>query len=243
MKRRILFSAFLCNILLPMLTAQEAVYQVEEITVLNYGDGRFLFREHNESKKPLEGKHRIIDGYRSEYILAEFKDGMYHGGFQRFKYNKMVEEGTYSEGRKIGVYKIYFSDSKQVKEESPYTEGKLNGIRKTYYVDGSLQSEKGYKMSIEDGIDRKYEWQTGRILRDMFYKDGVLEGKQEQHIMSNIGNYMKYSNYRNGKLHGPYSEVYTEGKKKDKIRLKGTYKDGEKTGEWIDNRKKYDWKQ
>ncbi|MDO4702542.1 toxin-antitoxin system YwqK family antitoxin [Tannerella sp.] len=216
MKRRILFSVFLCSILLPMLRAQEVVYQVEEITVLNYGDGCFLFREHNESKKPLEGKHRIIDGYLSEYILAEFKDGMYHGSFQRFKYNKMVEEGMYFEGRKIGVYKVYFSDSKQVKEESLYTEGKLNSIRKTYHVDGSLQSEKGYKMSVEDGIDRKYESQTGKILRDMFYRDGVLEGKQERHIMSNIGNYVKRSNYRNGKLHGPYSEVYTEGEKRTK---------------------------
>ena len=59
-------------------TAQEKVYQIEEITVINYGDGRLLFRLSNEEKTPLNGSHRLIDGSHSEYILADFKDGMYH---------------------------------------------------------------------------------------------------------------------------------------------------------------------
>lgn len=31
-------------------TAQEKVYQIEEITVINYGDGRMLFRLNNEER-------------------------------------------------------------------------------------------------------------------------------------------------------------------------------------------------
>ncbi len=238
MKRSVLFSVLLCGFFSLTITAQEAVYQVEDVIVLNYGDGRFLYRQNNEEKKPLQGKHRIIDKYRSEYILAEFKDGMYDGAYQQFKYNKLFEEGSYSEGRKNGLYKIYFPDGKQVKEECPYTEGKINGIKKTFYTDGSLESEKGYKMSVEDGIDRRYEWQTNRTLKDMFYKDGKLEGKQLQYITSNLGHYYIRSNYRNGKLHGNYSEIYTEGKRKDKVRLQGVYEDGQKVGEWIDDGKK-----
>ena len=42
--------------------AQEKIHQVDEITVINYGDGRLLFREANPDKTPLQGEHRIIDG-------------------------------------------------------------------------------------------------------------------------------------------------------------------------------------
>ena len=52
--------------------AQEKFYAIEDISVIYYGDGRFLFRQTNEDKTPLEGSLRIISGYSSEYILAEF---------------------------------------------------------------------------------------------------------------------------------------------------------------------------
>ena len=80
--------------------AQEKVYQVDELSVINYGDGRLLFRQYDKDNTPLNGSHRIIDGYRSEYILAEFKDGMYNGDYKYFKKNRLKEEGTYKEGRK-----------------------------------------------------------------------------------------------------------------------------------------------
>lgn len=237
MKRRVLFSAFLCGVLFLTTTAQEAVYQIKEITTLN-DDGRLLYHENNEAKKPLQGKCRVIDGDHSAYMIAEFKDGMYNGAFQYFKYNKIFEEGTYSEGYKNGLYKIYYSDGKQIKEACPYTAGKINGIRKTYYTDGTLESEKGYNMSVEDGIDRRYEWQTNRKVKDMFYKDGKFEGKQLKYITEPLGNYYIRSNYRNGKLHGEYSEIYTDGKRKGEVRLQGIYEDGRKVGEWIDEGKK-----
>lgn len=65
--------------------AQEKVYQVDELSVINYGDGRLLFRQYDKDNTPLNGSHRIIDGYRSEYILAEFKDGMYNGDYKYLK--------------------------------------------------------------------------------------------------------------------------------------------------------------
>ena len=62
--------------------AQEKVY--------HYGDGRLLFRQYDKDNTPLNGSHRIIDGYRSEYILAEFKDGMYNGDYKYFKNNRLL---------------------------------------------------------------------------------------------------------------------------------------------------------
>lgn len=92
------------------------VYQVDELSVINYGDGRLLFRQYDKDNTPLNGSHRIIDGYRSEYILAEFKDGMYNGDYKYFKNNRLKEEETYKEGRKDGVYKEYYSDGVALKK-------------------------------------------------------------------------------------------------------------------------------
>ena len=57
------------------MAAQEKVYQIDEVSVINYGDGRLLFRQLNDDKTPLQGEHRIIDGYHSEYLLATLKTG------------------------------------------------------------------------------------------------------------------------------------------------------------------------
>ncbi|MDR2466773.1 MAG: hypothetical protein LBD35_05210 [Prevotellaceae bacterium] len=65
---------------------------VGEVKVINAGDGRLLFREY-KSEKPLNGQHRIIDGYRSEYRLAEFENGFYNGSYQFFKSDKLTEQG------------------------------------------------------------------------------------------------------------------------------------------------------
>lgn len=86
--------------------AQEKVFQVNEVSVINYGDGRLLFRELNEEKTPLQGEYRIIDGYHSEYILASFKNGMYDGLYRHFKRNVLAEESTYKDGEKAIVKHI-----------------------------------------------------------------------------------------------------------------------------------------
>ena len=211
--------------------AQEKVYQVDELSVINYGDGRLLFRQYDKDNTPLNGSHRIIDGYRSEYILAEFKDGMYNGDYKYFKNNRLKEEGTYKEGRKDGVYKEYYSDGVALKKEAPFKEGKLNGIVKTYYTNGKLETEKGYAMSIEDGVERDYDYESGEITTDRNYKNGVLHGSQIAHYGSNIGDFIQRVTYENGKMTGSFSEIFTDGT----IKKTGKYnKDGEKDGEWLE---------
>lgn len=211
--------------------AQEKVYQVDEVSVINYGDGRLLFRQSDKDNTPLNGSHRIIDGYRSEYILAEFKDGMYNGDYKYFKNNRLKEEGTYKEGRKDGVYKEYYSDGVALKKETPFKEGKLNGIVKTYYTNGKLETEKGYAMSIEDGVERDYDYESGEITTDRNYKNGVLHGSQIAYYSSNIGDFIQRATYDNGKMTGSFSEIFTDGT----IKKTGKYnKDGKKDGEWLE---------
>lgn len=225
-----LFFTLLFGASLLTAAAQEKVYQVDEVSVINYGDGRLLFRQINEKKTPLNGDHRIIDGYHSEYLLATFKDGMYHGDYKHFKSNKLKEEGTYADGRKEGPYKEYYSDGVTVKKEAPYKEGKLNGVVKTFYTDGRVESEKGYAMSVEDGVERAYEYEGGAMTKDRNYKGGKLHGKQMARISSNVGQYVEYSTYEMGKRVGPFAETFTNGL----IFKQGSYNaNGEKDGEWL----------
>ena len=209
-------------------TAQEKVYQIEEITVINYGDGRMLFRLNNEEKTPLNGSHRLIDGYHSEYILADFKDGMYHGDYRHFKENKLLEECRYKEGNRDGSYKCYYGDGQTVQSERTFIDGKVDGVSRTYHSNGKVETEKVYKLGIEDGYDRRYG-SDGTLTLDECYKDGKRDGKWTQHLSSNLGDMVRISFYKNGLPDGQWSETWKDGKPEKST----TYKNDEKNGEEI----------
>lgn len=209
-------------------TAQEKVYQIEEITVINYGDGRMLFRLNNEEKTPLNGSHRLIDGYHSEYILADFKDGMYHGNYRHFKENKLLEECHYKEGNRDGLYKHYYGDGQTVQSERTFIDGKVDGVSRTYHSNGKVETEKVYKLGIEDGYDRRYG-SDGTLTLDECYKDGKRDGKWTEHLSGNVGDVIRISFYKNGLPDGQWIETWKDGKP----RSKSSYKDGKKEGVWI----------
>lgn len=208
-------------------------YQVGEISVINYGDGRLLFRKNDDENTPLQGLHRIIDGYRSEYVLAEFQDGMYNGKYQHFKNDFLIEVANFTNGRLEGDRKQYYGDGKTLRSEASFVEGKLNGTIRNYRQDGSVESEKEYKMGIEDGFDRRYHHETGKLTIDTYYKEGKPEGRWVEHLEGNVGNVTRISNYKNGLRDGEWSETSADGKP----RGKSSYKEGKKDGVWITYRK------
>lgn len=228
MKKLLILIAAIC--LSPILYAQTD-YNIEAITVINLGDGRLLFRTVSESL-PVQGQLRLIDGRKSEYVLADFQDGLYNGTYQHFKSNKLREEGTYKEGRKHGTFKEFNSDGTSVKSEKKYIEGKADGMWTTYYTNGEPDKEKEYKNGLEHGIERKYDYETGELHTIMNYVEGKLHGKQTQLMKSNRTSYTIESEYKDGLLNGPYSETYVTGA----IKKKGVYKNGKEEGVWIFNK-------
>ena len=239
--------------------AQEQTVDVTDYTVINYGDGRLLFRTNNEAKALIQGEHRLIDGYSSEYILANLKDGMLHGKYEYYKQNKLTEKSIYKEGRLDSIRHTY-SRSGNLEEEATYKDGVLNGIRTRYHYDGKtimsivafvdgkangssqtfsqngkIETEKGFKLGVEDGPDRRYDSETGEVTMDTYYKDGKPHGKWVEHTSGNIGDVTRISNFENGVAIGEYIETIDHN---GSIRIKGSYKDGKKDGLWIDNRSK-----
>ena len=231
-------------------TAQEKVYQIEEITVINYGDGRLLFRLNNEEKTPLNGSHRLIDGYHSEYILADFKDGMYHGNYRHFKENKLLEECRYKEGNRDGLYKRYYGDGQTVQSERTFIDGKRDG-KWTEHLSGNagdVTRISFYKNGLPDG-QWSETWKDGKPRSKSSYKDGKKEGgwirygkggkpeksttyKNDEKNGEEItyftdGTPEKSSNYLNGKLNGVTKEFYFES---GKCKSEYTFKNGKREG-------------
>ncbi len=99
---------------LPLFAQKE--YKIDQVSVVNVGDGRLLFQE-LKTEKALNGEHRIIDGYHSAYVLASFKDGFYDGGYKEYVDNILITEGSYKEGRKDGLFKINSKFDGKLKEE------------------------------------------------------------------------------------------------------------------------------
>lgn len=225
MKKYFLIMSFL--LLLPAIMQAQKEYPIEQVSVINVGDGRFLYRD-LKSETPLSGERRIIDGYHSAYIQAEFKDGFYNGKYEEYEYNKLKCNGTYKDGRKHGVFKIYNSEGR-IKEEKSYKEGKLDGAHKTYYTTGKVEREVNYRNGKQDGKELAYD-PDGTLRRDHTYKDGKQVGKQFTFLK---GTYeLHETEYYNeyGQKDGEYSSIFTFGLP----HVLGHYKNGQKDGRWIE---------
>ncbi len=232
MKMKKTFSGILfCLALLPLFPlpsfAQNDI-KVENITAVNLGDGKILFRE-LESEKPLEGSHRLIDGYRSEYIVAEFAGGLFNGAYEHHRNNVLVEKGAYKEGVKNGLFTTYYSDG-TVKEEKPITDGKVDGMVKSYYTDGSLEKEKGYKNGKEHGPERYLEYGSDKPRIDRNWFEGVPDGRQYAEISSNAGGYTEVAYFDKGTPTGEFLQTWAES---GDVKVRGSYKDGGKDGVWV----------
>lgn len=206
-------------------------YNVEAISAINLGDGRMLFRTIKD-ELPVQGTLRLIDGRRSEYILADFENGLYNGSYKHFRHNALREEGTYKEGRKDGTFKEYNSDGTTVSSEKKYVAGKAEGKWTNYFTNGKPEKIKEYKNGLEHGVEKIYDYESGDLKTEMNYFEGKKHGKQVQYISSNRSNYVINSNYKNGLLEGAYSETYDNGV----IKKKGVYKNGKEEGVWIFNK-------
>ncbi len=203
--------------------------KIVDVQIINDGEGR-LYCFYRENKSPVEGPVRLMDGYRSQYVETEFKAGYATGMWKSYDNNVLVSEGAYKEGYPDGTFKEYYSD-KKLKSQKTFAAGKINGKAITYYPDGKIETEKEFKKGVENGIDRRYS-ESGKITSDDRYADGKQTGKSVRQITSNAGDYVLTANYKDGKLDGDYSEIFTDGM----VKAKGRYVDGKKRGQWEYNR-------
>lgn len=209
----------------------QAQVKINDLKMTNLGDGR-LYAEYKdkekEKDKPVDGKVRIITGYTTEYIDAEFSKGIAIGKWEYYNDNKLSEVMHYTDGLLNGEVTRYYSDGKTVKEKATMKNGKVNGTTTAYSEEGKLTYEKGMKEGVDEGPERKYD-ESGELIYETTYKNGKEDGKSFQLINRGSSDaYTLTKQYKNGKYDGEYLEVYEDGT----IKTKGNYIDGKKDGLW-----------
>lgn len=153
---------------------------MDEVSVINNGDGRILFKKLNEEKTPLQGKHRIINGYRKTY----YSDG-----------KTLQDKGKFVEGKLHSVCKSYYQNGK-VETEVCYKMGDQDGYDRRYNEDGSLVCDTHYKDGKPDGNCVEHLSGSVDFTRCSSYKNGVLTGEYSETLKN--GNLRKKDTYKEG---------------------------------------------
>lgn len=122
-----------------------------------------------------------------------------------------------------------------------YTNNRLTK-RTKYYLTGShignIEYIRNFKNGEEDGRSIYYT-ADGKIKSEENFVNGELVGKQKKTVSSNLGPFLRLSNYTDGKLDGEYVEYWLDYEKPDYEecfkypKTKGKYIKGEKDGKWF----------
>ena len=125
----------------------------------------------------------------------------------------LVEEGSYKDSRKTGVWTAYYSNGKK-KNEITYKYGRPNGPYKTYYVNGVLEEEGNWKSNRNVGTFKRYH-ENGKVSQAFnFNSTGKREGKQTYYYDN--GQVMIEGDWAGGKESGTLTEYYENGDLKAK---------------------------
>jgi|GEM_PF-157709 len=222
--KTILITVLILSAGLSSLFAQNEV-KITEVKCYNLGDGRY-YCEEIKTKKPLEGKMRMIDGYTSQYTEAVFKKGIPDGSWKLFKYNVLAEELTYKEGVLHGDHIAYYPDGDK-KSVQKFVNGKAEGKFLEYGPNGEVESEVNYKNGLQHGAEIHYD-REGNVRSSVTFVNGKETGVKKASVSSNTGDYQLTAHYKEGTYHGDYSEIFTNGN----VKVTGQYKDGKKEGTW-----------
>jgi antitoxin component YwqK of YwqJK toxin-antitoxin module len=231
--------------------------KLSDITMINLGDGRLYATVAGKKDKPINGKQRIITGFTTEYIDAEFAKGYAIGKWEYYKNNVLAGVKHYAEGLMHGEAIDYHTDGKTVKTKGLYKSGQKEGVwesfkrdgtthdgptevyengrlikRVSYYTDNSISTETYFNADGQKhGTEKEYAYDGGHLVREQQYVNGKLVGKQMRRISSNLGSYFEYAVYNEaGQKDGEYTELWEDSKM---MKAQGQYVKDKKHGKWL----------
>ena len=130
-----------------------------------------------------------------------------------------VEEGKFTDSKKIGIWKMYFPSGK-LKSEITYTNNRPSGYAKMYYESGKLQEEGNWENNRWTGGYKSY-YENGQAFYDFTYTNtGKREGVQKYYYEN--GQVMMTGEMHDGKEAGVWEGYYDNGDLRDKK----TFNDG-----------------
>lgn len=207
--------------------------------ILESDDLRIITDEHRgtlvhylkDGKRPLSGEYRILRGQDEE--IVHFSKGVMQGEYKRYRNGRLREKGKYADGKRHGLFVSYHQDGKTPQREAPMQYGKIDGTVKTWFSDGKPDMIQEYRQGKRNGKEQRFAPKSGKQIYEANYTDDRKEGKQwEINEDSTEGWISKtVSNYKNGKLDGPYEYTAHLGGKLYAYKH-GSYKNGYKHGSW-----------
>jgi len=192
------------------------------IAETNYVNGKAEGKSFELINKGMPDAYTITRYYKNSALDGDYSE-IYEKGTVKTK-------GKYINGKKEGVWEVRKEDG-SLKPTEEFKNGNVVK-RTTYYNDGSVEMERNFdEYGKQDGVEKKYEWQTGKLKSEFNYVHGKQVGKQVRYMASSLYDYIETSYYNeDGQKDGDYSEVYV---KNNKIKVKGQYVKDKKNGKWI----------
>ena len=123
--------------------------------------------------------------------------------------NNKIEEGSYKDDLKIGLWKSYYSDG-TIKQEITYTDNKPDGYAKFYYPSGVVSEEGIWKGNKWVG-EYKYFYPNGKPSYEWKYSEQGKRTGVQKYFHEN-GNVMIEGEWNEGKESGPIKEFDESGK-------------------------------
>jgi uncharacterized protein len=134
------------------------------------------FHENGQLQKTENFVNGVLEGTTEEFdengkliCSGQYIEG-YEDGPWFFVTNNYRQEGTYSYGRRNGIWKHYY-DSEQLKFEGNFIDDYADGKHFYYWENGRVAEERIYIMGKADGTWRKYD-ETGALFIYIDYKRG-----------------------------------------------------------------------
>ncbi len=119
-------------------TAAQYAARLNDLQTLT-DDARRTVYYKKDSKRPLQGKYRIIRGLDEEHV--KLSDGMINGDYRRYRDGVLRESGIYVKGKRNGTFTEYYQDGVTPRKETPMLQGKIDGTVKTYFGYGEIEIE------------------------------------------------------------------------------------------------------
>ncbi len=133
----------------------------------------------------------------------------------------LVEEGFMLNGTKEGTWVTYFPEKGFPKTVESFAGGTYNGVYLGFNDRGHVELRAGYKNNLLDGFWATYKF--GRETETRSYKNGQLDGVVRKYN-DRTGKLLEEIHYKNGQYDGPYRFYNEEGQ----ITVEYIYKAGTK---------------
>jgi antitoxin component YwqK of YwqJK toxin-antitoxin module len=185
----------------------------------------------NEKVKDGPKDGPFEDFYPNERLKSRgfYLNGKRDGDWEFFdKYSgDLLVTGNYKDGIKEGIWKEYLGDNRLHFQES-YMDGKiLDGSWESYHYNGKIKSKGQYYKGKKHGLWESF-YENGTLKISGSFKNGSRDGFFQRYNNGKL--FERYLFYSTGDIE--YEVFHTS--QKIKIKEKGTFRDSEKHGIWVE---------